>query len=136
MQSGAKGIKILVSGRLGGAEIARNEKAMAGRVPLHTLRADIDFGQAEAHTQMGLIGVKVWIYRGDVVATMSSAEEAARREALISTTDGSPSGTDSGETEVQSEESSAPSPELQNGNENEETVTESGSDDANEESEE
>tara|TARA_Y100000590_G_scaffold70753_2_gene77447 strand:- start:15898 stop:16734 length:837 start_codon:yes stop_codon:yes gene_type:complete len=136
MQSGAKGIKVLVSGRLGGAEIARNEKAMAGRVPLHTLRADIDFGQAEAHTQMGLIGVKVWIYRGDVVATMSSAEEAARREALISTTDGSPSGTDSGETQVQSEESLAPSPESQNVNENEQTVSDIGSDDANEESEE
>ena len=86
MQSGAKGIKILVSGRLGGAEIARNEKAMAGRVPLHTIRADIDFGLAEAHTQMGKLGVKVWIYRGDVVATMSSAEENARRTALETNT--------------------------------------------------
>mgnify|MGYP002630826292 CR=1 FL=1 len=96
MQSGAKGIKILVSGRLGGAEIARNEKAMAGRVPLHTIRADIDFGLAEAHTQMGKLGVKVWIYRGDVVATMSSAEENARRMALESnTTDAGSSGTES-----------------------------------------
>ena len=96
MQSGAKGIKILVSGRLGGAEIARNEKAMAGRVPLHTIRADIDFGLAEAHTQMGKLGVKVWIYRGDVVATMSSAEENARRMALESnTTDAGSPGTES-----------------------------------------
>lgn len=82
MQAGAQGIRVIVAGRLGGAEIARKEKAMAGRVPLHTLRADIDFGQAEAHTQMGQIGIKVWIYRGDVVPTMSPEEEAAQRQAL------------------------------------------------------
>ncbi|MEX2430516.1 MAG: 30S ribosomal protein S3 [Dehalococcoidia bacterium] len=67
MQAGAKGIKVLVSGRLGGAEIARREKVMEGRVPLHTLRADIDYGLAEASTGMGRIGVKVWIYRGEVI---------------------------------------------------------------------
>ena len=66
MQAGAKGIKIIVKGRITGSEIARREKLMEGRVPLHTLRADIDFSIAEAHTTMGLIGVKVWIYNGDV----------------------------------------------------------------------
>ena len=75
MQSGAKGIKVVVSGRLGGAEIARRDKAMEGRVPLHTLRADIDYGLAEAHTVMGRIGVKVWLYRGDVL-TESKRQEA------------------------------------------------------------
>ena len=68
MQAGAKGIKVLISGRLGGAEIARREKVMDGRVPLHTLRADIDYGLAEAATTMGRIGVKVWIYRGDILS--------------------------------------------------------------------
>ena len=68
MQAGAKGIKVQVSGRLGGAEIARREKVMDGRVPLHTLRADIDYGLAEAATTMGRIGVQVWIYRGDILA--------------------------------------------------------------------
>ncbi|MEY4480248.1 MAG: hypothetical protein RLZZ267_926 [Bacillota bacterium] len=67
MRSGAKGIKTLVSGRLGGAEIARSEGYSEGTVPLHTLRADIDYGTAEAHTTYGIIGVKVWIYRGEVL---------------------------------------------------------------------
>jgi len=67
MQSGAQGIKVIISGRLGGAEIARSEKAMMGRVPLHTLRANIDYFCAEAHTGMGRIGVKVWIYKGDIL---------------------------------------------------------------------
>ena len=84
MQAGAQGIRVSVSGRLGGAEIARTEKAMDGRVPLHTLRADIDFGTAEARTQMGQIGVKVWVYRGDIV-TEATPEELARRSALMST---------------------------------------------------
>jgi len=65
MRMGAKGIKISVSGRLGGAEIARTEGYREGRVPLHTLRADIDYGTAEAHTTYGLIGLKVWIYKGE-----------------------------------------------------------------------
>ncbi|MCH7705476.1 MAG: 30S ribosomal protein S3, partial [Chloroflexi bacterium] len=67
MQAGALGIKIVCSGRLGGAEIARREKVMEGRVPLHTLRADIDYGLAEAATATGRIGVKVWLYRGDIL---------------------------------------------------------------------
>lgn len=66
-QAGAKGIKIVCSGRLAGAEIARTEKVMVGRVPLHTLRADIDYGMVESATVMGRIGVKVWIYKGDVL---------------------------------------------------------------------
>lgn len=77
MRSGAKGIKTLVSGRLGGAEIARSEGYSEGTVPLHTLRADIDYGTAEAHTTYGRIGVKVWIYRGEVlpVAKKKASEE-------------------------------------------------------------
>ena len=67
MQAGAQGIKIIIKGRITGAEIARREKLMEGRVPLHTLRADIDYDLAEAHTGMGSIGVKVWIYNGDVL---------------------------------------------------------------------
>jgi small subunit ribosomal protein S3 len=67
MRAGAKGIKTAVSGRLGGAEIARNEGYSEGTVPLHTLRADIDYGTAEAATTYGRIGVKVWIYRGVVL---------------------------------------------------------------------
>lgn len=67
MQAGAKGIRINVAGRLGGAEMARREWERRGRVPLHTLRADIDFGTAIARTTYGVIGVKVWIYRGDVL---------------------------------------------------------------------
>ena len=66
MQAGAKGIKVIVKGRITGSEIARREKLMEGRVPLHTLRADIDYDIAEARTMMGAIGVKVWIYKGEV----------------------------------------------------------------------
>jgi len=66
MQAGAKGMRIICSGRLGGVEIARRQMMHQGRVPLQTLRADIDYGFTEAHTTMGRIGVKVWIYRGDV----------------------------------------------------------------------
>ncbi|MDD5449510.1 MAG: 30S ribosomal protein S3 [Candidatus Omnitrophica bacterium] len=67
MNSGAGGIKVLCSGRLGGAEIARREGYKQGKVPLHTLRADIDYGFAEALTTYGLIGVKIWIYKGEVI---------------------------------------------------------------------
>jgi len=67
MQAGAEGIKIISSGRLAGADIARTEKAMEGRVPLHTLRADIDYGLAEAATEYGVIGVKVWICKGEIM---------------------------------------------------------------------
>ncbi len=74
VQSGAKGIKVICAGRLGGAEIARKEKAMHGRVPLHTLRADIDYGLAEAATMMGRIGVKVWIYKGEILPKRKEEE--------------------------------------------------------------
>lgn len=67
MQAGAKGIRILCSGRLAGAEIARRQLMHQGRVPLHTIRADIDYGFTEAHTTMGRLGIKVWIYKGDVL---------------------------------------------------------------------
>ena len=67
MQGGAEGIKIIVKGRISGSEIARVEKLMLGQVPLHTLRADIDYGLAEAHTGMGRIGIKTWVYRGEVL---------------------------------------------------------------------
>jgi small subunit ribosomal protein S3 len=66
LRFGCKGIKVRVSGRLNGNEIARSEWYLQGRLPLHTLRADIDYGFAEAFTTYGVIGVKVWIYRGDV----------------------------------------------------------------------
>ncbi|NLP37169.1 MAG: 30S ribosomal protein S3 [Firmicutes bacterium] len=69
MRAGAKGIKVMVSGRLGGAEIARSESYHEGTVPLQTLRADIDYGFQEAHTTYGRIGVKVWIYKGEVLPT-------------------------------------------------------------------
>ena len=70
MRGGAKGIRTMVSGRLGGADIARAEHYSEGTVPLHTLRADIDYGTAEADTTYGKIGVKVWIYRGEVLPTV------------------------------------------------------------------
>ena len=70
MRQGAKGIKIQVGGRLGGAEIARSEWYREGRVPLHTLRADIDYGTYEAHTTYGVIGVKVWIFKGEILGGM------------------------------------------------------------------
>ncbi len=67
MQAGARGVKIMCKGRLGGLEIARTETVRQGQMPLHKLRANVDYGLAEAHTLMGLIGVKVWIYKGDIV---------------------------------------------------------------------
>ncbi|UWG97923.1 30S ribosomal protein S3 [Dehalobacter sp. DCM] len=75
MRSGAQGIKISCSGRLGGAEIARTEWYNEGKVPLHTLRADIDYGFSEANTTYGKIGVKVWIYRGEVLPTKKAVQE-------------------------------------------------------------
>lgn len=74
IRSGAIGVKIAISGRLNGAEMSRHEQYKEGRIPLHTLRADIDFGFAEALTTFGLIGIKVWIYNGDV---LSNAEESS-----------------------------------------------------------
>jgi len=66
MRSGAHGIKIACAGRLGGAEIARDEYYKEGRIPLHTLRSDIDFAVSEAYTAYGICGIKVWVYKGDV----------------------------------------------------------------------
>ena len=77
MRMGAKGIKVQVGGRLGGAEIARSETYREGSVPLHTLRADIDYGTAEAHTTYGRIGVKVWIYKGEVLPESKEVAKAA-----------------------------------------------------------
>jgi small subunit ribosomal protein S3 len=76
IQAGAKGIRISCAGRLGGAEIARRQTTHQGQVPLHKLRADIDYGFAEAHTTLGRIGVKVWIYKGDVLPEPKAVEEA------------------------------------------------------------
>jgi small subunit ribosomal protein S3 len=77
MRMGAKGIKVQVGGRLGGAEIARSESYREGSIPLHTLRADIDYGTAEAHTTYGRIGVKVWIYKGEVLPESKEVAQAA-----------------------------------------------------------
>ena len=77
MKAGAKGVKIQVSGRLGGSEMARREWDKEGRIPLNTLRADISYGQVHAHTTYGRIGVKVWIYRGDVLPERHAPPEAA-----------------------------------------------------------
>ena len=80
---GAGGIRINVSGRLNGAEIARTEWYREGRVPLHTLRADIDYGVAEAKTTYGIIGIKVWIFKGEVFEANSEAEAKAERNKII-----------------------------------------------------
>jgi len=77
MRIGAEGIKVRVSGRLNGAEIARSEWYREGRVPLHTLRADIDYGLAEANTTYGVIGVKVWVFRGEVFESAEASQEPA-----------------------------------------------------------
>lgn len=79
MRQGALGIKIQVSGRLGGAEIARTEWYREGRVPLHTLRADIDYSTAEAATTYGIIGVKVWIFKGEIIGGVEPEEAAPKR---------------------------------------------------------
>jgi small subunit ribosomal protein S3 len=77
MKAGAKGVRIAVSGRLGGSEMARREWDKEGRIPLNTLRADISYGQVHAHTTYGRIGVKVWIYRGDIMPQRQTPPEAA-----------------------------------------------------------
>jgi len=86
LQAGAKGMRILCSGRLGGVEIARRQLMHQGRVPLQTLRADIDYGFTEAHTTLGRIGVKVWIYKGDVFPAAEVTEEVTAVEAPVVTT--------------------------------------------------
>ena len=76
MRLGAEGIKIQVSGRLGGAEIARSEWYREGRVPLHTLRADIDYAPYEASTTYGIIGVKVWVFKGEILGGIEAVRSA------------------------------------------------------------
>jgi small subunit ribosomal protein S3 len=76
MRMGARGVRVLIGGRLSGAEMARRERSWQGSVPLHTLRADIDYGAAEARTTYGRIGVKVWIYKGEILAPRARAREA------------------------------------------------------------
>ena len=87
MQAGAEGIKIIASGRLAGADIARSEKAHEGRVPLHTLRADIDYGLAEAGTEYGVIGVKVWICKGQIMNPTLIGESLDRSDVTTATSD-------------------------------------------------
>jgi small subunit ribosomal protein S3 len=77
MQRGAKGVKTIIAGRLGGAEMSRREREVQGKVPLHTIRADIDYGMAEAHTTFGVIGVKVWIYKGEILPKPKVSQIAA-----------------------------------------------------------
>lgn len=81
MRLGAEGIKIMVSGRLNGAEIARKEWYREGRVPLHTLRADVDYATAEALTTYGILGIKVWIYKGEIFADDLSAPKTEEKKA-------------------------------------------------------
>jgi small subunit ribosomal protein S3 len=82
-KAGAQGVRVQCSGRLGGSEMARKESYREGRVPLHTLRADIDYGFREARTTFGRIGVKVWIYKGDILPYRLASDEKIRREAAM-----------------------------------------------------
>ena len=86
-KAGAKGIRVQCSGRLGGAEMSRTEWYREGQVPLHTLRADIDYGFREAHTTYGRIGVKVWIYKGDILPYKPQTDDKALREAAMAVGD-------------------------------------------------
>ncbi|MCI8335622.1 MAG: 30S ribosomal protein S3 [Peptococcaceae bacterium] len=83
MRMGAEGIKIMCSGRLGGAEIARTEWYVEGKVPLHTLRADIDYAFAEANTTYGKIGIKVWIYKGEVLPTKAAVANGQEKKQAV-----------------------------------------------------
>ena len=85
MKAGAQGVRVQCSGRLGGADMGRREWYHEGRVPLHTLRADVDFGIATARTTVGAIGVKVWVYKGDVVPSLSATREKIAAEAALAT---------------------------------------------------
>ena len=87
MKAGALGIRVQCGGRLGGAEMSRKEWYREGRVPLHTLRADIDYGQAEARTTFGRIGVKVWIYKGEILPYKTAAEDKIAKEAAMAVGD-------------------------------------------------
>ena len=96
MRSGALGVKVQCGGRLGGAEMSRREWYREGRVPLHTLRAKIDYGTAEAKTTFGIIGVKVWVYHGDEIPMAEQETERVRARALAGMPVGGPSGASSG----------------------------------------
>lgn len=87
MRRGAKGVKVRMSGRLGGAEMSRTVSEMEGRVPLHTLRADIEFATVHAHTTYGRIGVKVWVYKGDVMPQRTDVTEATLSADLVNAGD-------------------------------------------------
>jgi small subunit ribosomal protein S3 len=93
LQAGGKGIKVAVAGRLGGAEIARRLNMHEGRVPLHTLRADIDYGFIEAKTVMGRIGVKAWIYKGEVLPELKTEENDSVAQEPVVVTDNTPANT-------------------------------------------
>jgi small subunit ribosomal protein S3 len=95
-KAGALGVRIQASGRLGGAEMSRRESYREGRVPLHTLRADIDYGFREARTSTGRIGVKVWIYKGDILPYQLTNDEKIVREAAMAAGDAMPLGASSG----------------------------------------
>jgi len=90
MKAGAVGVRVQCSGRLGGSDMGRREWYREGRVPLHTLRADIDYGQSTARTTVGAIGVKVWVYKGDLVPSLTATREKIAAEAALAT--GGPSG--------------------------------------------
>jgi small subunit ribosomal protein S3 len=107
MQAGAKGIRILCSGRLAGAEIARRQLMHQGRVPLHTIRADIDYGFSEAHTTMGRLGIKVWIYKGDVLPEAKEGEAAEISISAPATAGGTPAATPTSPTPAVTEDSNA-----------------------------
>lgn len=85
MKAGAQGVKVECKGRLGGSEMGRREWYREGRVPLHTIRADIDYGMATARTTAGAIGIKVWVYKGDVVASLTATREKIAAEAALAT---------------------------------------------------
>jgi len=107
IQAGARGIRILCSGRLAGAEIARRQLMHQGRVPLHTIRADIDYGFSEAHTTMGRLGIKVWIYKGDVLPEAKEEGAADTSAAAQATVSGNSPASTSSSTAVGTEASDA-----------------------------
>lgn len=108
IQAGARGIKISVAGRLGGAEIARRQTAREGQVPLHTLRADIDYGFTEAHTTMGRIGIKVWIYKGQILPEAKPVE--AEEKQAVEEIEEAPPETEEKPVEVEEEEQAPATP--------------------------
>ena len=99
-RAGALGIKVQCSGRLGGAEMSRTEWYREGRVPLHTLRADIDYGFREAKTSNGRVGVKVWLYRGDILPYKSQSDDKIAREAAMAVGETSGQSTEAGQRRV------------------------------------